>query len=177
MDRPRRAATKVVGWEVLLEARDRARAEGRVVAWTNGCFDLLHVGHVRSFEAARAEGDLLVVGLNSDASIRLLKGAGRPIVPEAARAELVAALACVDYVIVFDEATPERAIDRLRPDVHCKGADYRPPGGRAIPEARLVESYGGRVAFLPFVAGSSTTELIDQIRADAPASTKGRHES
>ncbi|AMV25174.1 Bifunctional protein HldE [Gemmata sp. SH-PL17] len=142
----------------------RLRAAGRVVVWTNGCFDLLHAGHARSLRAARALGDALVVGVNSDASVRRLKGPGRPVVPEAERAELVAALGCVDAVVVFGEDTPEACLERLRPAVHCKGADYAPPGGRPVPEAALVEGYGGRVAFLPLVEGLSTTALVRRIR-------------
>jgi D-glycero-beta-D-manno-heptose 1-phosphate adenylyltransferase len=144
---------------------ERLRAAGKVVVWTNGCFDLFHAGHARSLRAARALGDALVVGVNSDTSVRRLKGAGRPVVPAAERAELVASLACVDHAVVFDEDTPEACIRLLRPDVHCKGADYAPPHGKPIPEAALVESYGGRVAFLPLVTGLSTTELIRRIQA------------
>jgi rfaE bifunctional protein nucleotidyltransferase chain/domain len=144
------------------------RAAGKVVVWTNGCFDLLHAGHARSLAAARALGDVLVVGVNSDASVRQLKGPHRPLLPEAERAELLASLRCVDYVLVFDEDTPEACIDRLRPHVHCKGADYAPPHGRPVPEAALVESYGGRVAFLPLLEGISTTELVRRIQALPP---------
>jgi rfaE bifunctional protein nucleotidyltransferase chain/domain len=142
----------------------RFRAEGKVVVWTNGCFDLFHAGHVRSLRAARALGDVLVVGINSDASVQRLKGPGRPILPATERAELLAALASVDAVVVFDEDTPEECIRLLRPDVHCKGADYAPPHGKPIPESALVASYGGRVAFLPLVEGLSTTDLIRRIR-------------
>ncbi|QJW92549.1 nucleotidyl transferase family protein [Frigoriglobus tundricola] len=106
-----------------------------------------------------------MVGVNADASVRRLKGPGRPVVPAAERAELVAALAGVDHVVVFDEDTPEACIRLLRPDVHCKGADYAPPRGKPVPEAALVASYGGRVAFLPLVDGLSSTELIRRIRA------------
>jgi rfaE bifunctional protein nucleotidyltransferase chain/domain len=144
---------------------DRLRALGKIVVWTNGCFDLLHLGHVRSLQAARALGDVLIVGVNSDDSVRRLKGPGRPILPAAERAELVASLACVDHAVVFDEDTPDECIRLLRPAVHCKGADYAPPHGKPIPEAALVASYGGRVAFLPLVDGLSTTELIRRIRA------------
>lgn len=143
----------------------RLRSAGKVVAWTNGCFDLFHAGHARSLRAARALGDVLVVGVNSDASARRLKGAGRPVVPAAERAELVAALACVGHVVVFDEDTPETCIRLLRPAVHCKGADYAPPHGKPVPEAALVESYGGRVAYLPLAEGLSTTGLIRRIQA------------
>jgi rfaE bifunctional protein nucleotidyltransferase chain/domain len=107
---------------------------------------------------------VLVVGVNSDESVRRLKGSGRPIIPAAERAELVAALACAQHVVVFDEDTPEECIRLLRPHIHCKGADYAPPHGKPIPEAALVESYGGRVAFLPLVDGLSTSELIRRIQ-------------
>jgi rfaE bifunctional protein nucleotidyltransferase chain/domain len=141
------------------------RAAGRVVVWTNGCFDLLHAGHARSLRAARSLGDVLVVGVNSDESVRRLKGPGRPVLPAAERAELVAALRCVDHAVVFDEDTPEACLRRLKPAVHCKGADYAPPHGKPIPEAPLVESYGGRVVFLPLVEGLSTTELVRRVQA------------
>jgi D-beta-D-heptose 7-phosphate kinase/D-beta-D-heptose 1-phosphate adenosyltransferase len=140
------------------------RTTGKVVVWTNGCFDLFHVGHIRALRAARALGDVLVVGVNSDASVRRLKGPGRPVISSAERAELVAALGCVDYTVVFDEDTPEVCIRLLRPDVHCKGADYAPPHGKPVPEAALVASYGGRVDFHPLLEGVSTTELIRRIR-------------
>ncbi|HEV3383702.1 MAG TPA: adenylyltransferase/cytidyltransferase family protein [Gemmata sp.] len=141
------------------------RESGRVVVWTNGCFDLFHAGHVRSLRAARACGDVLVVGINSDASVRRLKGAGRPILPAVERTELIASLGCVDHVVVFEEDTPEECIRLLRPDVHCKGADYALPHGKPIPEATLVEGYGGRVAFLPLIDGLSTSELIRRIKS------------
>jgi rfaE bifunctional protein nucleotidyltransferase chain/domain len=140
------------------------RAAGKVVVWTNGCFDLFHAGHAHSLRAARELGDVLLVGVNSDASVRRLKGPGRPVLPASERAELVASLACVDYAVVFAEGTPEECIRLLRPQVHCKGADYAPPNGKAVPEAALVESYGGRVAYLPLVEGISTTELIRRVR-------------
>jgi rfaE bifunctional protein nucleotidyltransferase chain/domain len=133
------------------------------VVWTNGCFDLLHVGHVRSLQAARAFGDILVVGLNSDDSVRRLKGPNRPIVPALERAEVLAALECVAHVIVFDELTPEAALARLEPDVHCKGADYAPPHGKPIPEAGVVQAYGGRIEFLPLVPDVSTSELARRL--------------
>jgi rfaE bifunctional protein nucleotidyltransferase chain/domain len=155
---------KAVSWEVLLQCRARARQEGRTVVWTNGCFDLVHAGHVRNLQAARSRGDFLVVGINSDASVRRLKGPGRPLVPAAQRMEVLAALECVDYVLVFDELTPEAALARLQPDVHCKGGDYAPPNGKPVPEAPLVASYGGRIEFLPLVPDLSTSELIRRIR-------------
>jgi D-beta-D-heptose 7-phosphate kinase/D-beta-D-heptose 1-phosphate adenosyltransferase len=155
---------KAVSWETLLEWRAQARQEKKRVVWTNGCFDLLHVGHVRTLQAARSRGDALVVGVNSDACVRRLKGPGRPLVPAAQRVEVLAALECVDYVIVFEEPTPEPAIARLQPDVHCKGADYAPPLGKPIPEAPLVASYGGRIEFLPLVPSLSTSDLVRRIR-------------
>jgi rfaE bifunctional protein nucleotidyltransferase chain/domain len=154
---------KLIDWPALLDVRRQARSDGKMVVWTNGCFDLLHVGHIRSLQAARRFGDLLVVGLNSDASVRQLKGHGRPLVPAGERAEILSALACVDYVVEFEELTPEAALLRLKPDVHCKGADYAPPGGKPIPEAALVAGYGGRVEFLPFLPARSTSELLRRI--------------
>jgi phosphoheptose isomerase len=154
----------VVDLETLLAYREAWRAQGRTVVWTNGVFDLLHVGHVRNLEAAARLGDVLVVGVNSDASVRRLKGPERPFVPAGERAETLAALAAVACVVVFDEDTPEAVLARLRPDVHAKGDDYRPPHGKPIPEAATVEAYGGRIAFLPLVPGRSTTTLADDIR-------------
>jgi rfaE bifunctional protein nucleotidyltransferase chain/domain len=156
--------SKVVSWDVLLNARRRAKETGATVVWTNGCFDLLHVGHVRNLQAAREQGSILVVGLNSDESVRRLKGLGRPIMPAEQRAEILAALQCVDFVVIFDELTAEASIERLKPDIYCKGADYAPPHGKPVPEAALVESHGGRVAYLPLVPNSSTTDIIRRIR-------------
>jgi D-glycero-beta-D-manno-heptose 1-phosphate adenylyltransferase len=161
---PAPASRKVIDWETLLAARARARAAGRTVVWTNGCFDLLHIGHVRNLQAARALGDVLVVGVNSDASVQRLKGLSRPLVPAAERAEIIAALECVDHVLVFDELTPESVLARLQPEVHCKGADYAPPDGKPVPEAWVVASYGGRIAFLPLVPGRSTSDLARRLR-------------
>ncbi len=154
---------KAVSWETLLEWRARARREKKTVVWTNGCFDLLHVGHVRNLQMARNRGDVLVVGVNSDASVRRLKGPGRPLVHEDQRVEVLAALECVDFVVLFDELTPEAALARLQPDIHCKGADYAPPHGKPIPEAAIVAAYGGRIEFLPLVPSLSTTELVRRI--------------
>ena len=156
--------TKLIPWDDLLAAREQARRDGRVVVWTNGTFDLLHPGHVSSLQAARALGDVLVVGLNSDASVRGYKGPTRPILTQDERAAMLAALECVDYVVVFDEPTPEAALARLKPDVHCKGAEYAPPHGRPVPERAMVEGYGGRIEYLPLVPGVSTTELLTRIR-------------
>lgn len=147
----------------LDEARARVaqwRAEGRSVVLANGVFDLLHVGHVRYLEGAKALGDRLVVAVNSDASTRACKGPGRPIVPEDERAELVAALACTDLVLVFDEPDVREVIRALRPDVHAKGTDYTP---ESIPERAEVESYGGRVAVTGDSKNHSTTALLRRL--------------
>jgi D-glycero-beta-D-manno-heptose 1-phosphate adenylyltransferase len=155
---------KLADWDWLLERRLHWRQEGKTVVWSNGCFDLMHAGHVRSLQAARKCGDVLVVGVNGDSAVRTLKGAGRPVFPAAERLEMLAALECVDAVVLFEELTPESALRRLQPDIHCKGAEYAPPHGRPIPEAALVRSFGGRVEFLPLLAGVSTTEIIRRIR-------------
>jgi D-beta-D-heptose 7-phosphate kinase/D-beta-D-heptose 1-phosphate adenosyltransferase len=145
-------------------ARWRASQRGTVVL-TNGVFDLLHAGHVALLEAARSEGDALLVAVNTDASARRLdKGPGRPVVPEQERARLLAALACVDCVVLFDEDTPLELIRRLKPDVLVKGADY---AKEAIVGASEVESWGGRVIRVPLVAQRSTTDLLARIRGSA----------
>ena len=137
-----------------------ARAAQRRIVFTNGCFDLLHVGHVRYLAAARAAGDLLVVGINDDASVRRVKGPSRPLVPEAARAEVVAALAAVDYVSLFSEDTPLALIQAVQPDVLVKGSDWAVDQvvGREVVEAR-----GGRVLLIPVVPGFSTTALAERL--------------
>jgi D-beta-D-heptose 7-phosphate kinase/D-beta-D-heptose 1-phosphate adenosyltransferase len=144
----------------------RAKRNGRRVVFTNGCFDLLHPGHIRSLEHARSVGDALVVGLNSDASVRELKGQGRPIIPERERAEILAALECVDGVLIFDDLTPQRVIAALLPDVLVKGGDW--PGDQIVGREE-VEAAGGRVVSVPFVAGYSTTEILKKIREGVPA--------
>lgn len=155
---------KVLTWDRLLALREDARHAGHVVVWTNGTFDLLHPGHVRSLQQARTLGDVLIVGLNSDASVRGYKGPTRPILTQDERAAMLSALECVDGVIVFDEPTPEVALARLRPDIHCKGAEYAPPHGRPVPERTVVEGYGGRIEYLPLMPGLSTTAMLKRIR-------------
>jgi rfaE bifunctional protein nucleotidyltransferase chain/domain len=145
----------------LLAVRSRWRASGSKVVFTNGCFDLLHAGHVRLLEAARAEGDLLVVGLNSDASVKRLKGPSRPVVPEAERAEALLALEAVDQVVVYGEDTPRETIAALLPDVLVKGADW---AADAIVGRAEVEGAGGRVVRVDLVEGRSTSALLEQIR-------------
>ena len=135
------------------------RAAGRTVAFANGAFDLLHVGHVRYLEAAKAEADRLVVAINSDAS-RASKGEGRPILDENARAEIVAALRCVDYVVVFHDRTVDRLLTLMKPDVHCKGTDYTLD---TVPERDTVRAYGGRIAIVGDPKDHSTTELVGRL--------------
>jgi rfaE bifunctional protein nucleotidyltransferase chain/domain len=137
------------------------RAEGKRVVFTNGVFDILHVGHVRYLQAARALGDALLVGVNSDASVRRLKGPTRPMNPEDERAEVIAALACVDGACVFGEDTPHAMIAAVLPHVHAKGGDYASPD--ALPETPLVRSLGGEVVILPMTPGRSTTGLLRRI--------------
>jgi len=144
----------------------REKRNGRRIVFTNGCFDLLHPGHIGSLEQARALGDALIVGLNSDASVRQLKGAGRPVLPERERAEILAALECVDAVVIFDELTPREVIARLLPDILVKGGDW--PGDQIVGREE-VEAAGGRVVSVPVVPGYSTTEILQKIREGRPA--------
>ena len=153
---------KILSPDQLAEVRARLRAEGRRLVFTNGCFDLLHVGHARYLAAARELGDALLVAVNSDAAVRELKGAGRPVMNESERAEMLAALAAVSYVTVFAGLSPRALIAELLPDVLVKGGDY------ALDEIHgreEVEAAGGRVVSLPFVEGASTTGVIERIKA------------
>jgi D-beta-D-heptose 7-phosphate kinase/D-beta-D-heptose 1-phosphate adenosyltransferase len=145
----------------------REKRNGRRIVFTNGCFDLLHPGHIGSLEQARALGDALIVGLNSDASVRQLKGAGRPVLPERERAEILAALECVDAVVIFDDLTPREVIARLLPDVLVKGGDW--PGDQIVGREE-VEAAGGRVVSIPVVPGYSTTAILRKIREGASSS-------
>ena len=147
----------------------REKRNGRRVVFTNGCFDLLHPGHIRTLELAREEGDILIVGLNSDSSVRQLKGAGRPLLPEHERAEILAAMESVDAVIIFDDLTPQKVITRLLPDVLVKGGDW---ADDCIVGREEVEAAGGRVVSAPVVPGYSTTEILRKIR-DTAAVTRG----
>ncbi len=140
------------------------RRAGRTIAFANGCFDLLHVGHVRYLEGARREADCLVVAVNDDASVRRLKGEGRPLVPDAARAELVAGLRAVDYVVVFPDENVERLLRLIKPDVHCKGTDY---SRETVPERAVVAEYGGRIAIVGDAKDHSTRDLVSRIVSDA----------
>ena len=153
---------KVVDRGSLVAALAADREAGRTVALANGCFDLLHVGHVRYLEGAAQEADVLVVAINDDVSVRTLKGENRPILDEASRAELVAALRCVDYVVVFPELTVGPLLETLHPDVHCKGTDYTV---ETVPERATVESYGGRTAIVGDPKDHATRDLLARIRA------------
>src|SRR5947209_1730820 len=152
---------KILAPAEVAGVRARLRAEGRRLVFTNGCFDLLHVGHVRYLQAARALGDALIVAINSDRAVRELKGAGRPVMSAEERAEVLAALSAVDYVTVFDELSPRKLIAQLLPDVLAKGGDY------ALDEIHgreETEAAGGRVVSLPYVAGASTTDIIERVK-------------
>jgi D-glycero-beta-D-manno-heptose 1-phosphate adenylyltransferase len=151
----------VISREALAAAVAADRAAGRTIAFANGCFDLLHVGHVRYVQAASHEADRLVVALNDDASVRTLEGEGRPILRAAERAELVAALRGVDYVTIFHEPTVAPLLLALRPDVHCKGTDYTV---ETVPERDTVASYGGRIAIVGDPKGHSTRDLLARLR-------------
>jgi D-beta-D-heptose 7-phosphate kinase/D-beta-D-heptose 1-phosphate adenosyltransferase len=155
---------KILSPEQMLEERERLRAAGVRLVFTNGVFDLLHVGHVRYLAQARELGDALVVAINSDRTVRELKGPDRPIFNEAERAEILAALRPVDYVTVFDDVSPRSLIARLLPDVLVKGGDY---GLDQIHGREEVEAAGGKVISLPFVEGASTTSLIDKMRRNS----------
>lgn len=136
--------------------------EGKKIVFTNGCFDILHIGHVRYLTAAKEFGDILIIGLNTDASVKMLKGNDRPINTEMDRAEVLLALKAVDYVVLFGEKTAEELIAEVKPDIYVKGGDYTL---ETLPEAKIVQSYGGKVEFIPMVAGRSTTNIINKISA------------
>lgn len=157
----------VIPVDSLAALGEALRNEGRRIVFTNGHFDLLHVGHLRYLQAARTLGDVLVVGVNDDAMTTARKGPSRPILPEGERAELLAGLACVDYVTIFHEPTAERTVRLLRPDVYVKGGDYG-PGGADLPEARIVAEFGGETIILPLEQGRSTSAIVAAIRAGEP---------
>jgi rfaE bifunctional protein nucleotidyltransferase chain/domain len=150
----------IVTLERLQEIVAAERAAGRTIALANGVFDLLHVGHIRYLAGAKAEADVLVVAINDDESVRMLKGEGRPVMNESDRAELIAALRCVDYVILFSGKTVGDLLLRLRPDVHCKGTDYTV---ETVPERPVVESYGGRTAIVGDPKDHSTRDLLSRL--------------
>ena len=145
---------------LIKETCKEIRQGGKKIVFTNGCFDILHVGHVRYLTTAKRFGDILIVGLNTDESVKMLKGENRPINNEKDRAEVLLGLKAVDYVVLFGERTAENLVSEIRPDVYVKGADYTVD---KIPEAKIVQSYGGKIELVKFVAGHSTTNIIKQI--------------
>jgi len=155
-----KALGKIVPLQEAVAIREKLEAEGKTIVLTNGHFDILHVGHVDCLQRAKALGDVLIVGLNSDASTRLLKGQKRPIVPQEERAQLLAALQCVDYVVIFEERTAERLLTALKPDVYVKGGDW---AVEDLPEAEVIAECGIRVEILPQVPSRSTTDIIETI--------------
>jgi D-beta-D-heptose 7-phosphate kinase/D-beta-D-heptose 1-phosphate adenosyltransferase len=154
-------AEKILTASALMTALSARRARKERIVFTNGCFDLLHVGHTRYLQEARKLGDCLVVGLNSDASVRAIKSDGRPVVPQAQRAEVLAALACVDHVVIFDEPDPQNLIARVQPDILVKGGDW--PIDQIVGR-EIVQARGGRVVTIPLVPDVSTTSLIRRIK-------------
>ena len=158
---------KIVPVDEVLTLRAEWRRQGRTIVWTNGCFDVLHIGHIRFLSAAARLGDVLVVGVNSDASVRRLKGPGRPVIEQTERSELLASLACVDLVVIFEEDTPVSVLERLQPEIHCKGAEYAPPHGKPVYEADTVHAYGGKIYFLPQTPNRSTSGIIQRISEEA----------
>jgi rfaE bifunctional protein nucleotidyltransferase chain/domain len=160
----------VVTESELLARVAEDRGQGRTIALANGCFDILHVGHVRYLDGAAREADRLVVAVNDDVSVRALKGPGRPLVPAEARAEVIAALRGVDYVVVFADRTVDRLLSALQPDVHCKGTDYTPD---TVPERDAVRAYGGRVAIVGDPKDHSTRDLLARVGAGRASATPG----
>ena len=145
----------------LKETLDKLRSEGKTIVTTNGCFDILHAGHVRYLNKAKTFGDVLVVALNSDKSVRAIKGEGRPVNNELNRAEVLCGLRSVDYVVLFDENSPLELLKFIKPDVHTKGADYTI---ETLPEAKAIIEAGGRIEFIEFVDGLSTTSIINKVQ-------------
>ena len=158
-----RSRARILGREALREKIQSARDLGQRIIFANGCFDPLHVGHVRYLQGAKELGDILVVGLNSDEQVRRLKGAGRPLVPEDQRAEVVASLEAVDFVTIFNEPTVESLLLDLRPDVHAKGTDYTED---TVPERAIVRSYGGTVAIVGDPKDHSSSEILRQFKTN-----------
>jgi D-glycero-beta-D-manno-heptose 1-phosphate adenylyltransferase len=152
---------EILSRDALIRRVTEDRAHGLTHAFANGAFDILHVGHIRYLDAARREADRLIVAVNDDASVRGLKGAARPVLPQADRAELVAALRAVDYVVIFPEPTVTPLLEVLRPDVHCKGTDYT---ADTVPERATVRAYGGRIAIVGDPKDHSTSDLLTRLR-------------
>lgn len=152
---------KVIDRKNLAETIAAERAQNKTIVSTNGCFDILHVGHVRYLQESKKQGDILVVYLNSDASVKRLKGESRPLNSESDRAEVLAALGCVDYVVIFEEDTPCNLIEIVKPDIHTKGGDYNPEN---LPETKVIRENGGYLVFINFVEGKSTTATIEKMK-------------
>lgn len=153
----------IVARSEIKKLSEQIKTRGKKIVFTNGCFDILHAGHVRYLNAAKQLGDCLILGLNSDLSVRALKGESRPINVEEDRAEVLAALASVDYVVVFDESTAEQLVFEIQPDVYVKGGDYSP---ETLPESQIVTSYGGKTVLIPLVEGRSSTNIINKINTN-----------
>jgi len=152
---------KIIEREKIADLVARLRAEGKRIVFTNGCFDIIHLGHIRYLREAKSKGDILIVGLNSDESVRKIKGENRPIMGQEERAEILASLEMVDFVVIFEETVPDELIRLIKPDVHIKGGDYRFPD--ELPEAKLVRSLGGEVMIAKGVEGKSTSNIIKTI--------------
>ena len=164
---------RVLSEAELLKAVAADRAAGRTIVFANGCFDLLHVGHVRYLQGAAAEGDRLIVAVNDDAAVARLKGPGRPAMPAGERAEIVAALEPVDYVVTFADETVERLLGEIRPDVHCKGTDYTP---ETVPERAVVQAYGGRTAIVGDPKRHASRDILQRIHAMTNGERRTSHD-
>lgn len=151
----------ILSKETAAKLIEELKLQGKKVVFTNGCFDILHVGHLRYLNEAKKQGDILIVGVNSDASVRQLKGAGRPINNEIDRAEMLSGLKAVDFTVIFEELTPIETLDKLKPSIHVKGGDYDKD---KLPETATVEKHGGEVRILSFVEGKSTTNIVNKIQ-------------
>ncbi len=152
---------KLIKKENLQNVIDKIKKESKKIVMTNGCFDILHAGHVRYLKESKSKGDVLIVGLNSDLSVKKLKGNSRPINNETDRAEVLSALESVDYVVIFNEISPIELLLKVKPDIYTKGADYTE---ETLPEADTIHSFGGKIEFIKLVEGKSTTKIIDKIR-------------
>ena len=152
---------KLIEKENLDNIIKKLKSENKKIVFTNGCFDILHAGHVRYLKESKKFGDILIVGLNSDVSVKKIKGESRPINPEMDRAEVLAGLEAVSYIVLFNETSPVKLLEEIKPDIYTKGADYTV---ETLPEAKTVLSYGGKIEFIKFLEGRSTTKIIDKIK-------------
>ncbi len=152
---------KLVDSKNILELVDKLKSENKTIVMTNGCFDILHAGHVRYLKMSKKCGDVLILGLNSDSSVKALKGESRPINNQFDRAEVLSGLEAVDYIVLFDEISPIKLLETIKPHIYTKGADYTI---ETLPEAKTVQSYGGKIEFIQLVEGKSTTKIIDKIK-------------